>query len=334
MARTALLAVVLIVFTACGGDGSTSITEAPSTTIASPAATCPSGVLAERGDGPDYLNFVGSHERALQGGIPDGKPAILGPASEAIPTDLMVGLEYIGCSALDGISSFEEMAWTNGIGLLLVSWHEWPRVEDPSSAPFGGNARQAGVVQVSQLETGSGDAKMRVVHLFDGLKVVSVSSYGLTTMGIDQVEDLGWTVYDGLPIDMEGAPEIGVTVESVLELLRSDQRTVTNATGIPDVSPFTSRAGAAPMSYSTVVDGTELLLYDFGVPEVASRAARMISTDGYSVAHQPHDWTAQPHFWRMGRVILLYQGGSAEFVQLLTEEIADPIAGGEIETDE
>ena len=39
-------------------------------------------------------------------------------------------------------------------------------------------AAQAGVVQVSRIETGTEDSRMRVIRLFDGLKVVSVSTYG------------------------------------------------------------------------------------------------------------------------------------------------------------
>lgn len=326
MARTSITLVFLLVLAACGGGGAAPTTTAPVVATLAPAS-CPSGVIGAQGDGPDYLNIVGSHTRATNGQIPDGRPVFLGPASAGIPADLMVGLTYTGCTSLGGVSNFEEMAWTNGIGLLLVSWFEWPKVADPSTAPFGGTASQAGVVEVSEMETGTEDSRMRVVRLFDGLKVVSVSTYGLTTMSIEQVQDLAWAVYDGLPIDMHGAEAEGTTVDDVLAAVRSDQRTVSEAVGIDAVSPFTSRAGAAHTSYSAVIDGTDVVLYDFGTPDVAQRAADLISPDGYTIAHQPYDWSGQPHFWLLGRVILLYQGGSESFLEFLTSELGTPVAG-------
>jgi hypothetical protein len=325
MVRTSLLTVLMLLFAACGGEAPSATTTSSTATTMAPV-DCPSGILTARGNGADYLNIGGSFGAAAEGRIPDGTPTYLGPASAGIPSDVMVGLQYTGCTSLGGVSNFEEMAWSNGIGLMLISWFEWPRVSDPSSAPFGGEASQAGVVQVSSIETGTEDSRMRVVRLFDGLKVLSVSTYGLTTMGIEGVEQVAWAVYDGLPIDMDGAPEIGTTVDGVLDIPRSDQRTVSEATGVSAVSPFTARAGAVHTSYSAVIDGTDVLLYDFGVPEVAQRAAQMISIDGYSIAHQPHGWTGEPHFWRLGRVIILYQGSSEAFVEFLIEELGDPIA--------
>lgn len=287
--------------------------------------------MAARGDGADYLNIAGSFERAQNGAIPDDEPTYLGPASKNISEDLMIGLVYTGCTSLGGVSNFEEMAWTNGLGLMLISWYEWPKVADPSTAPFGGEADQAGIVEVSTMETGTQDAKMRVVRLFDGLKVVSVSTYGLTTMSIDQVQDVGWVIYDGLPIDMNGAEGSGATVGEVLDAVRSDAVTVSEAIGTQEVSPFTARAGAAHTSYSAVIDGTEVLLYDFGTAQVADRAVQMISTDGFSIAHQPYDWSADPHFWQLGRVILLYQGASETFIAFLVDELGSPIAGSFVE---
>jgi hypothetical protein len=325
MVRASLFTAMLLVVSACGG-GDTAATTVAAAASTLPPAECPSGVLDARGDGPDYLNIVGSFAAAGEGRIPDGVPTHLGPAVTAIPSEQMVGLAYTGCSSLGGPSNFEEMAWSNGIGLMLVSWFGWPRVSDPSAASFGGEASQAGVVQVSRIETGTEDSRMRVVRLFDGLKVLSVSTYGLTTMGIDGVEQVAWAVYDGLPVDLEGAPEIGITVDGVLDIPRSDQRTVSEATPVSAVSPFTARAGAVHATFSAVIDGTDVLLYDFGMPDVAQRAAQMLSIDGYSIAHQPSTWSGEPHFWRLGRVIVLYQGSSGGFLEFLTAELGDPIA--------
>lgn len=329
-----LLLVTVLLLVSCGGGGgggTVAIHAAPATLPPTEVVSCPSGVIGSQGGGAEYLNLRGSYERAVDGAISDGRPRLLGHAAAAIPTDLMVGLEYTGCTSLGGPSNFEEMAWSNGIGLLLVAWHEWPKVADPTTAPFGGTASQAGVVTVWQMETGTEDSRMRVVRLFDGLKIVSVSTYGLTTMSIEQVEEVAWAVYDGLPINMKGAEATGATVAEVLGSVRSDQVTVGEAVALHDVSSFTSRTGAAHTSYSAVIDGTGVVLYDFGVPEVAERAASMISPDGYSLAHQPYDWASQPHFWQVGRVILLYQGGSSSFVEFLAEQFGPPVAGGVIE---
>jgi hypothetical protein len=328
MRRLALSLVICVVIAACGGDGdSPPDTGADSTTTSTFVASCPSGILGMQGDGPDYIAVRSAYERAQAGDVPDGKPAYLGSATGGIPSDLMVGLEYTGCSMLDGSTPYEQMSWGNGIGLLLVSWHEWPRTDDPSGAPFGGTATQRGVVQVSRIEQGDETTRVRVVHLFDGLKVVTAYTFALTTMSIDQVEEVAWAVYDGLPLDMRGAESSGATIDQALAALRSDAVTVSEPEPSAEMSVFTAVLGAGHMSYSAVVDGSGVMLYDFGTPEVAGRMAESISLDGSSVAGIPYLWTGDPHFWLLGRVILLYQGSRDDILELMTRDLGVPVAG-------
>ena len=295
------------------------------TTVLEPR--CPSGEMAARGDGPAYLSLRGSYERATAGDLEDGVPRLLGPATQAIPEELMVGLAYTGCSYLTGDSGFEEMAWSNGLGLLLISWHEWPKVDDPSVMPFGGTAAQAGIVEVSHIESGSEESRLHIVRLFDGIRLVSVSSYGLTTMSSERVEEVAWAVYDGLPVDMAGTPETSPTVDELLDSLRSDERTVGEAEASTELSAFSLNLGAAHTSYTAVIDGRGVSLYDFGVPEVAERVLSAVSADGYSIAHMPHDWSGPPYFWRIGRLIMLYEGADEEFLEFVIGELGPPQAG-------
>ena len=328
MRRTAIGLTLTLVLASCGGGAAAPDTSAAtsSTTITSMAASCPHGVLSGSGDGPDYLAFQTAFAAAESGELLEGRPRLLGPAAEGIPQDLMVGLRYLGCSSIDGDVVYEEMAWSNGIGLMLITWHEWPHVQDPSGMPFGGEAAQAGVVQVSTAAAGQEGARLRVVRLFDGLKIVAVTTFGLSTMSIEQVEQVAWAVYDGLPIDLDGAEAGGMTVPEVLEMVRSDQVTVSDPEPVAELAPFTRQLGAAPASYSAVIDGTGVRLFDFGLPAVAERMASMISSDGYTVAHMPYEWEGQPHFWLVDRVIVLYQGSHDSFVELLTEVLGPPLA--------
>lgn len=328
MPRTLLALVFAVFVAACGNSaGPVDTTLPPATSTTDGPPSCPSGEQPSQGDGPDYLSLGGSFEQARAGDIPDGRPRILGVAAEAIPEELMVGLAYTGCTSLEDGARFEEMAWSNGLGLLLVSWHEWPKVADPSVMPFGGVAEQAGVVEVSRAEAGSENSRLQIIRLFDGLKVVSISSYGLTTMDMERLEEVAWAVYDSLPLDRDGASAEGATVDDVLETLALDRVSVGEAEPSAELSAFTLNLGAAHASYTAVVNGTEISIYDFGTPVVAERALRAVSPDGFSIAHMPHDWDGDPHFWRLGPVVVLYEGADEDFLTLISSALGEAAAG-------
>jgi hypothetical protein len=84
------------------------------------------------------------------------------------------------------------------------------------------------------------------------------------------------------------------------------------------------------------VSGRDVPVLQFGTAEAASEAADAASPDGYSIgATSGHlttvsqvDWVGTPHFFRTGRLIVLYVGGNKELLGLLQRILGTPFAGG------
>jgi hypothetical protein len=69
----------------------------------------------------------------------------------------------------------------------------------------------------------------------------------------------------------------------------------------------------------------QVLEYD---GEAAARAeASSISPDGFQVGHTMVDWVAEPHFFRSGRLIILYVGRESSIVEMLTRMFGPQFAG-------
>lgn len=280
--------------------------------------------------GADFRSRAATYEAARSGEIPPGRPAQLGAAIDEVPPGLFTGVVYIGCTAeeIDELT-FERMVWTNGIGLLVVSWQEWPGDGTLGGLPFGGESRQAGIVQVSAMDTDALE-RTRVVHLFDGVRVVTVATFSLTTMSVERVEELAWSTYDGIPLDSTSRKGVGVTrgLEDLIAELPSNQVPVGDPEGLEELSPFTEVLGIANASYQFTAGGNTVGVFDFGANGAASRAAAAIAPDGYTIDHIPYDVDGTPRFWRWDRLIVEYTGHDGVLLARLEEVIGPPFAGG------
>jgi hypothetical protein len=221
------------------------------------------------------------------------------------------------------------MAWTNGIGLLLVSWQEWPGDRAIVMAPFGGSTHQAGVVEVSAIDEMANE-RTRVVHLFDGVRVVTVATYSLTTLSIERVEEVAWAVYDAIPADASNRVGVGASrsLDEFLTALPSDQVLVGDPEGLSEMSPFTATMGMAHATYLFTAAGRPVKVFDFGGVGAADRAAAAVSSDGYTIAHVPYNVTATPLYWQWDRLIIQYMGGNEVLIARLDEVLGPKFAGG------
>ncbi len=312
-----------LVVSACGGG-----TGAPDTSIV---------MVSEGADPVAAANCVGGDFQArsalyesVKAATPSDVPPQLGIAIEAVPSTLLGGLIYAGCSAeqVDDLT-FEQMAWTNGIGLLLVSWQEWPGDGDIIGIPFGGISHQAGVVEVSAIDEMANE-RTRVVHLFDGVRVVTVATYSLTTLSIEQAEEVAWAVYDAIPVDASNRVGVGASrsLDEFLAALPSDQVLVGDPEGLSEMSPFTATMGMAHATYLFIAAGSPVKVFDFGGVGAADRATAAVSSDGYTIAHVPYDVTATPLYWQWDRLIIQYMGGNELLIARLDEVVGPPFAGG------
>ncbi len=312
-----------LVLSGCGGavePVATTISEAPSSTIAS---GCSGGDLQARSA------LLAS---AQAGEISVWRPTQLGKALEEVPPALLDGLLYVGCLSerIDELT-FESMAWTNGIGFLLVIWQEWPGDRNLEPIPLGGAVHQAGVVQVSTVDQLVDDkTRTRIVHLFDGRRVVTAATFSLTTLSIERVEEVAWALYDAISVGFSSRDGIGVTrsFDELLAALRSVQLTIDDPVDVVEMSPFTATFGIAHATYRFVAAGKAITVFDFGGTGAADRAAATVSNDGYTIGHTPYDVVATPHYWQWDRLIVQFMGDDELVISRFDEVIGPAFSRG------
>lgn len=76
------------------------------------------------------------------------------------------------------------------------------------------------------------------------------------------------------------------------------------------------------------VNGQDVQVFEY--PDVAaarSEAAQVLS-DGSVIGTTMVDWVAPPHFYRSGRLILIYVGEDSTTLQLLEQVLGEQFAGG------
>lgn len=76
------------------------------------------------------------------------------------------------------------------------------------------------------------------------------------------------------------------------------------------------------------VDGFELQVFEFGDETAADEAAGTISPDGSGVGTSMVSWIEPPHFYKSGKLIVLYLGSDANITSLLSTLLGAQIAGG------
>ncbi len=195
------------------------VTDAPATTAPPDAAppaqptaplcdTLPTPAevgLSESEWRDQYGSLEAQYALAQAGEIRDTHPEFLGLAVAAVPAEYFEQTVYTGCRALtEGGITYEAMYWTNGIGSLDISWQEWPEAGDPSAfQPDDATTEEVDGVQIiestKELIIARQLQRINTVRFFDGDRVVSVQTTGLSTLSIDELREIGLILWDGLP---------------------------------------------------------------------------------------------------------------------------------------
>ncbi|HUF37167.1 MAG TPA: hypothetical protein VMN57_01480 [Anaerolineales bacterium] len=115
-----------------------------------------------------------------------------------------------------------------------------------------------------------------------------------------------------------GAPE---DFTGLVEALRTAGATV--ETGEPVEQPFLSKAGQIVR-----IDGADLQVFEYGSAEALEADAATISPDGGSTDTTMITWMATPHFFKSGRLLVLYVGDDAATLGLLETVLGEQFAGG------
>lgn len=76
------------------------------------------------------------------------------------------------------------------------------------------------------------------------------------------------------------------------------------------------------------VDSADVQVFEYKSAEAMEAEAALVSADGGSVGTSMISWMATPHFFKSGRVLVLYAGDNAAILDLLTDALGGQFAGG------
>ena len=109
-------------------------------------------------------------------------------------------------------------------------------------------------------------------------------------------------------------------IDSLIANLRDSGATV-EATG--DIEqPFFSVNGKA-----IKVNGEDAQVFEYQDNASAEKEAALISADGGSIGTSSPFWVAPPHFYKAGKIIVLYVGENTEVISLLEKALGTQFAG-------
>jgi len=78
---------------------------------------------------------------------------------------------------------------------------------------------------------------------------------------------------------------------------------------------------------SIMVNGEDIQVFEYNNQSVAETEAALVSPDGSSIGTSLPFWIAPPHFYKAGRIIVLYIGENNEVIKILENVIGVQFAG-------
>ena len=76
-------------------------------------------------------------------------------------------------------------------------------------------------------------------------------------------------------------------------------------------------------------DGAVYQAFEFASSEEADTVAETVSADGSSIGTSMVGWVAPPHFYKTGKLIVIYVGSDSDVIDALQEAMGSRLAGGE-----
>lgn len=75
------------------------------------------------------------------------------------------------------------------------------------------------------------------------------------------------------------------------------------------------------------VNGADVQVFEYESPEAMEEDAAQVAPDGGSIGTSMVTWVATPHFYKAGRVLVLYVGDDAPILDLLKGVLGEQFAG-------
>ena len=119
------------------------------------------------------------------------------------------------------------------------------------------------------------------------------------------------------------ATQAPATVEdqaSLVAVLQSAGATV-------EVGETLSQPFLSPQGNILKVKGADVQVFEYPSPEAMEAEAAQLSADGSSTVTSVINWIDTPHFYKAGRLIVLYVGGDEEVLGLLEQALGPQFAG-------
>jgi hypothetical protein len=111
-----------------------------------------------------------------------------------------------------------------------------------------------------------------------------------------------------------------VDQSSLIEALKAAGLTVEN--GDPLEQPFFTAPGQIIR-----VNGADVQVFEYESPEAMEADASQVAEDGGSVGTSMMSWMAPPHFYKAGRILVLYVGDDLKVIDVLTGALGPQFAG-------
>ena len=108
---------------------------------------------------------------------------------------------------------------------------------------------------------------------------------------------------------------------SLVDTLRAAGATV-------DASGTVSQPFFAPQGQILTVNGEDVQAFEFPSTEEANAVAETVSADGSSIGTSMVGWVAPPHFYKTGKLIVIYVGSDGGVISALQAAMGSQFAGG------
>lgn len=118
------------------------------------------------------------------------------------------------------------------------------------------------------------------------------------------------------------APQVGPMEDhaSLVDALQSAGATVETGDAIEQV--FFTVAGQI-----IKVNGADVQIFEYETAEAMEADAAQVASDGGSIGMSMVTWVASPHFYKAGRILLLYVGDDQAILELLEGALGPQFAG-------
>ena len=96
----------------------------------------------------------------------------------------------------------------------------------------------------------------------------------------------------------------------------------TMETGDSITQPFFTAEG-----HTVKVNGADLQIFEYENAEAMEKEASQVAPDGGSIGTSMVNWMDTPHFYKGGRIIVLYVGSDGALLELLNKVLGPQFAG-------